>query len=359
MVQTTTMQAEHLHAIARQFFMAVNTPYNIADTVAEILVNANLAGHDSHGILRVPSYLEQIRAGTLKPASELAILEESNARLLVDSQAGFGHYASRQAMDKAITKARAENVCCVTFKPIHHIGRLGEYAEQAARAGCIGMITVGGGSKAGGTVLPFGAAKGALGTNPIAIGIPTGDDTPFVLDFATSVVARGKILVADSKDTALPPGAIVDSAGQPSVIPADFFEGGHMLTMGNHKGYALSLLVSLLGGLGGNFVPEDAAMAGAFMQVFNVEAFMPLDQYQQNVRAFLDGMKGLPPAADVEEVLVPGDFEYRRRSQNLEHGIEVPAPIMEELAESAAQLGLSLDEQIIKPEDRMRYVPPN
>ncbi|MEM7132532.1 MAG: Ldh family oxidoreductase [Chloroflexota bacterium] len=129
--------------------MAVNTPRHIADTVAEVLVNANLTGHDSHGILRVPSYLEQIEAGTLNPASELAVLEEANARLLVDSQGGFGHYASRQAMEKAIAKARRENVCCVTFNPIHHIGRLGEYAEQAARSDCIGMITIGGGSTAG------------------------------------------------------------------------------------------------------------------------------------------------------------------------------------------------------------------
>lgn len=285
MIQTKPMRAEHLHAMARQFFMAVKTPRHIADTVAGILVNANLAGHDSHGILRIPSYLQQIESGTLNPGRELAILEEGNARLLVDSQGGFGHYASQQAMNKAIAKARTENVCCVNFKPINHIGRLGEYAEQAARAGCIGMITVGGGSAVGGTVLPFGAAKGALGTNPIAIGVPTGDDTPFVLDFATSVVARGKILVAESQDADLPTGVIVDRAGQPTVKPADFFDGGHLLTAGNHKGYALSLFVCLLGGLGGNFTPEELGMGGAFMQVFNIEAFMPLTHYQQNSNA--------------------------------------------------------------------------
>ena len=192
----TRFQANHFHAIARRLFMAAGTTHPIADFVAEILVNANLAGHDSHGVQFLPMYLDRIENGGISPAVEPVITKETATTLLVDGKGGFGHYTTRQALYWAIDKAKESNVCCVNFAGLTHIGRLGEYAELAVAADCMVILTSGGGSKNSGNVTPFGGAQPALSTNPIAVGVPTGDDAPFILDFATSIVAGAKVRVA-------------------------------------------------------------------------------------------------------------------------------------------------------------------
>ena len=345
MTQSNRHSASYLQQISRKLFAATGAPDDIASTVAEILVNANLAGHDSHGVQFVPMYLDRIEDGHIDNKAYPAIVRESANTLHVDGKNGFGHTMSRQAMEWAIERARKSTVCCVTFQNTTHIGRLGEYAEQAARAGCITLITLGGASAAGSQVVPFGGARGALGTNPIAVGIPTGDDAPFVIDFATSVVAGGKILVAMSKGLDVPDGVMVDSEGSPSTNPEDFRKGGYLLPFGGHKGYALSLFFSLMGGLAGQFNAELTSMAGLFMQVYDVAAFTPLDGYQRNVRAVLDAMKSIPPAPGFDEVLVPGDFENRSRQQRLAEGIEVPADTFARLEAWADKLNVSLNEE--------------
>ena len=334
--------AESLQRITQQLFAAARTPDDIAAAVAEILVNANLAGHDSHGVQFAPMYLDRIEAGDIAPSAYPEIVRETANTLHVDGHGGFGHYMSRQAMQWAIEKARQSAVCCVTFQNTTHIGRLGEYAEQAARAGCVTLITLGWASVEGSQVVPFGGARGVLGTNPIAVGIPTGDDTPFVIDFATSVIAGGKILVARSKGEDLPPGAIVDKRGRPSTDTADYFDGGFLLPFGGHKGYALSLFFSLIGGLAGGFAGERTAMSGLFMQVCDVAAFSPLEAYQRQVRAVLDGIKATPPAPGFDEVLVPGDFESRSRQQRLAEGIELPSETYRQIEAWADKLNVSL-----------------
>jgi len=345
MTQSTRHSADYLQRISRDLFAASGAPDDIASTVAEILVNANLAGHDSHGVQFVPMYLDRIEDGGIDNKAYPEIVRESANTMHVDGKKGFGHTMSRQAMEWAIERARNSAVCCVTFQNTTHIGRVGEYAEQAARAGCITLITLGGASAAGSQVVPFGGARGALGTNPIAVGIPTGDDAPFVIDFATSVVAGGKILVAESKGLDVPEGAIIDSKGNPTTSPADFRNGGYLLPFGGHKGYALSLFFSLMGGLAGEFNAELTSMAGLFMQVYDVAAFTPLEGYQRNVRAVLDAMKSIPPAPGFDEVLVPGDFEHRSRQQRLAEGIEVPADTFARIQAWAEKLNVSLTEK--------------
>lgn len=334
--------AQYLRRISRNLFAAAGTPDDIATNVADILVRANLAGHDSHGVQFVPMYLDRIEAGEIAQTAYPEIVRETANTLHVDGHKGFGHYMSRQAMDWAIDRARRSTVCCVTFENTTHIGRLGEYAEQAAKAGCVTMITLGWASGGVSQVVPFGGAQGVLGTNPIAVGIPTGDDAPFVIDFATSVIAGGKVMVARSKGVDLPTGAIVDKHGRPSTDPAAYYDGGFLLPFGGHKGYALSLFFSLIGGLAGGFASEHTAMSGLFMQVYDVAAFSPLEEYQRNVRVVLDGVKATTPAPGFDEVLVPGDFEYRSRQQRLTEGIEVPAETFGKIEEWAGKLDVSI-----------------
>lgn len=355
MTTTHRFPAAYLHSVTRRLFVAAGTPYHIADDVAEILVKSNLAGHDSHGVLRCPQYLQRIDEGRIIPSAEPVVLKETASTLLIDGQGGFGLYTARWAMKRAIEKAHAAQVCCVSLTRTGHIGRVGEYAEQAAEAGCIGIITSGDSRPGDEQVAPFGGIKGTLGTNPFAAGVPTGDDVPFVLDYATSVIAEGKIKVAVSKGVDLPEGCIIDQHGVPSVRTADFYGGGALLPFGAHKGYALSVFVTLLGGLTGNFDIERRTMDGKFMQVIDVAAFTPLEAYQRGVRATLDGIKTMPPAAGVAEVLVPGEPEHRSRMRRLAEGIELPDPVYRQICGRAQALGVSLSESEVSATDLARY----
>ena len=355
MATTHRLQASYLHSITRRIFVAAGATRHIADDVAEILVNANLAGHDSHGVLRIPAYLHSIEDGGLVPNVEPEVTRETANTMFFDGKNCFGHYIARQAMNRAIEKAKAADICSVSIINTGHIGRLGEYAEAAAEAGCIGIITTGGGGRMQGITVPFGGAGGATSTNPIAVGVPTGDDAPFVIDIATSMIAEGKIQVARSKGEDLPEGHIVDKNGNPSIKPADFYDGGFLLPFGLHKGYSIGLLVCLLGGLSGSFDVEKGAMGGCFMQVINVNAMTPLEEYQQGVRAFLDGIKSIPPAPGFNEVLVPGDFEHRNRVQRLADGIEIPDTIHQQISECAEKLGVSMSEDAVEAANAERY----
>ena len=355
MAETHTFRASYLHAVTRQIFMAMDTPRHIADTVAGILVNANLTGHDSHGVLRITLYLDWMRENRLHPTVEPKVVKETDNTLIVNGGYGFGHYTAQASIEMAIEKAKSANVACVSLVDTSHIGRLGEYTEVASRAGCISLITFGTGQGGVWPVVPFGGAVGGLGTNPIAVGCPTGDDSPFVSDIATSMVAEGKLRVARSKKADVLEGYILDKHGNPTVKTADFYDGGYLLPFGGHKGYALSLVTCLLGGLSEEFDIEKGRMVGVFMQVINIEAFTPLEKYQRGVRALLDGMKATVPAPGFDEVLVPGDFEYRCRIDRLINGIEIPDTIHQKIQEHAAELKVSIAENVVEAADIKRY----
>ena len=335
-------RAEYLQDVTRRILVAAGTPEHIAADVAEVLVNANLTGHDSHGVLRIPWYLEALEKGEIVPDAEPAVLRETASTLLVDGRRGFGHYVARWAMRRAVEKAEQAGICCVSLTRLNHIGRLGEYAEQAARAGSIGIVTWGSAEPGEGTTVPFGGARGVLGTNPITAGVPVDERPPFILDFATSAIAVGKIHVARSRGVNLPDGCLIDKHGRPSVRPDDYYDGGYVLPAGGHKGYALSLLICLLGGLSGQFDARRTLMEGGYMQVISVGAFLPPEEYQRSVAAVLDGIKATPLAQGVGEILIPGEPEHRTRVQRLAEGIEVPQTIWQQVEGCAQKVGVSL-----------------
>lgn len=349
-------QAGYLYALSRKMFSVAGAPQHIAETIAETLVNANLAGHDSHGVQFVPGYLSSIESGSMDPAAEPSIIKETERTLVLEAGQCSGIYLAKRAMEMATERAKQSETCRVSFVRGHHIGRLGEWAELAARRGCIGIIASGrGGGPDGGDILPYGGKESQLGTNPIAIGVPTGDDAPFVMDYATSVIAGGKVLVARSKGLQLPEGCIVDKDGNPTTDPAAFGGGGSLLAFGKHKGYGLSLVTCLLGGLSGDFNLEDLSMRGVYMQAMDVEAFVPLKDYQRGVRAFLDDIKSTPPTSGFDEVFVPGDFEHNNRTQRLADGIELPEGVWERIETSAEKLGVSTGEDEFDDADLAHY----
>ena len=321
---------------------AVGTPEEIARRVSDGLVGANLAGHDSHGVIRLTGYLDQVDQKIVAVTERPQVIRETPATAVLDARRGWGHFAADRGMALAIEKARTTGLGAVALLRINHAGRMGEYVEAAARAGCVGMLFAGLGGRDVGCAAPLGGRGRYLGSNPIAVGIPCGDGPPFVLDFATTVAARGKIQVAQSRGSQLPEGWIVDAQGRASVRPEDFFSGGSLLHFGGHKGYALSLMTCAVGGLSGAFQAEHARIGGIFLIAINVEAFQPLDVYQANVRRFLDTIKEAGRASADQEILTPGEPEWRSRQARLAEGIELPEKVWNTITDAAWKRGAVL-----------------
>ena len=241
-----TLKAETLAQAASAILEAAGTPHDIAQFVADSLVGANLAGHDSHGVIQIPGYVELIRIGALAPAARPEVVKEGPAIVQVDGGFGFGQFTAHVCMNLAVEKARKNQLAMVTVVRASHIGRCGQWAEQAARAGLIGMLGVSWGNGPF-SATPFGGAGRVLSTNPLAVGIPLREGPPFILDFATTAVAEGKLRVSRAKGEAVPDGWIVDGVGRPTNDVEDFYTGGGMLQMfGGHKGFALSMMIELL-----------------------------------------------------------------------------------------------------------------
>jgi LDH2 family malate/lactate/ureidoglycolate dehydrogenase len=353
-VAETVHQAAALEDLARRIFLAMGAEPPVAATVARHLVRANLSGHDSHGMLRIVQYVADADRGDLVPAATAAVTRESQAVGIIDARRGFGHSATALAMEWATERAHQFGIAAAAVRRANHIGRLGEYAELAAARGVIGIATVG--VVGSGGVTPFGGRGRYLGTNPWAIGVPAAGEEPMIYDAATSAVAEGKLRVARSKGAAVPAGAIVDSAGKPSLDPADYYAGGAMLPLGGalagHKGYGLALASALVGSLAmiGDEEPTTAGtastpsnpgwLAGAFVIAIDPEWFGGADAYRTAVGGALAGLRRQPAAEGVTEILIPGDPERRSRALREREGIPIPDPVWNDLLVVAERYGV-------------------
>ena len=329
---------------------AVGSPKAVSQQVAHSLVEANLTGHDSHGVIRVPAYIRSVQDGRVHPGAEIRVVRESATTALLDCGYGFGQVAATQGMELAISKARQHDLGMVVLQHCGHIGRLGEYVVTAAERGLMGLVLCNG-SGPGGIVAPFGGIGRALGANPIAWGIPGGrtdegqDGKPVFLDYATSVCAQGKIQVAADKGQLIPDGWLLDKEGHPTRDPRAQFDGGVMLPFGGHKGYALGAMIELLGGgLSGSgtcLQPSYKWDQGTMLMAVNLEAFQPLDEFRRMVADFTVRVKATPRAADVAEILVPGEPEWRSKAERERTGIPLPEKTWDRIVETAKSLGLT------------------
>lgn len=335
--------AEKLADSARQIFVAAGAPDDIAEKVSQSLVGAMLAGHDSHGVIRVPAYVQQIRAGRLAPAARPSVIRETATTAVVSGNWGFGQIAAFYATDLAIRKARDSQTATVGVVQCNHVGRLGEYSEIVAGAGLVAMSTVGGFAGSG-AVAPFGGVGRALGTNPISFGIPTHEHPSLIVDFATSMVAEGKLQVARAKHEPIPEGWILDKEGRPTTNAEDFYTGGVLLPFGGHKGYALSLVAEILGGslAGVEAYRDDRFGAGFFIWVLDPSAFRPAEDFDASVDRLLDKVKAVPPAPGFAEVLAPGEPEVRSRARRAIDGVPIAEDTWEGLRATAKELGTEI-----------------
>lgn len=328
---TCRLCADALLPYVKRLLEATGSPEDIAATVAQHLVRSDLKGYTSHGIYQLPGYLQKVEQGEIVPAARPEVTRETSSTAAVEAHAGWGLYAAMWCMQLAVEKAHASGLGGVTMVNSSHIGRVGAYVEYAAAQNCIGLVLRGGGGRGRANALPFGGAEPALGSNPIAMAVPAADGKHFVGDFATTALSNGRMQIVRATGGTLPPGCIVDRAGQPSTNPADFFDGGKHLVFGGYKGYAVSLLTCLAGGLAGTYSAAEKRMSGTYVQAISIEAFQPVDQYQEAVAAFLEGIRSTPPAAGFSEVLVPGDLARRHEECHLREGIETPRPFWEKL----------------------------
>lgn len=327
---------EELRELMRALLMAVGTPEDIACFVGDALVDANLAGHDSHGVIRMLAYLDQVQSGALEPAARPTVAKSSGAMTMVDGHWGWGQTAMQMATEEAIRGATEFGIGLGTVDRCYHIGRVAPYVEFVASRQMVGMAM----ANAGPAVAPYGGRSRVMGTNPFAWSIPrAGDELPVTLDVATAFIAEGKLRVARANGLLAPPGALVNLAGHPCVDPNDFYDGGALLAFGAHKGSGISLLAQMMGrGLAG-MVPERLASHrganGPVIIAIDVARLAPLDDFLNAVEEQVDDVHRAAPAEGFDSVLLPGEPEIIERARRERDGIEVAEPIWTGLMEAA------------------------
>jgi uncharacterized oxidoreductase len=344
-----TVQADRLTTIARALLRAAGATPEEADAVATGCINANLAGHDSHGIIAVPTYIERIKAGHIVPGAKWTIVRESPATTVIDGNWGFGFHVNARAMQLTIDKAKQTDVAAVTVLRQSHVGRLAAYPLMAIKEDMIGIATADSGRSTK-VVAPFGGREARLGTNPIAIAVPSDLDGPFCLDMATSAVAAGKVALAAARGEQIPKGWIVDDSGKQSTDPTRLRRGGALLPLGGTEGYKgsglaamVEVLCGLLTGLGFGVEPSGRHNDGCFMAVFRVEAFRPLKDFKREVAEFAAYLKATPPSEGSPGVFYPGEVEYLRERQRRQSGIDVENATWDKLRALAGSFGVAAE----------------
>lgn len=342
------ISADDLRQRAKRVITAYGSTDAEATIVVEHLVNANLRGHDSHGVGMIPTYTDSLLTGKLKPNQHAAFLRQEPSIAVFDGQLGYGQVIAREAMDWAIGAAKATGLAMYALRRTHHIGRVGTYGEQAAAARLVSLSFVNVIGHAG-RVAAFGGKDGRFGTEPVCIAVPTSDKArPVILDFATSSVALGKMRVAYNEGRKVAPGLMIDAEGQPSDEPAKLYNEpkGSVLPFGGHKGSGLALICGLLGGaLGGSgtIQPETPAEGGVYNGMFtlvvNPERLVENDYFLHEVDALVKHVKD-SPAAGAKPVQVAGEPERAYMADRLANGIVVDDTTWEQLNKSARDGGL-------------------
>ena len=349
-----------MRGIVSAIFRSCGCDAEEAGRIAWFLVSANLTGHDSHGVVRVPRYVENIETGHTLPGQSVTVLAESPTHAVLDGHYGFGQTVGPQAVDFGIARAGAAGLAVVALRRSGHLGRIGDWAERAAAAGLISIHFVN--VENGALVAPFGGAARRFATNPVCIGIPPLPDRPMLLlDMATSVVAEGKVLVAAQGGAALPEGALIGLDGKPSADPATLYGApaanvrpspvhgtGAIRAFGGHKGSGLAFMCEILAGVlcgGGTSGPphgEGRRISNGMLSIYLDPAHFGAEAFGREALAYVNYVKSSPPADGMAEVLVPGEPEARNRAHRQIHGVTLPAVSWAELCRVAERLAVPI-----------------
>jgi uncharacterized oxidoreductase len=334
------LPAEPLQRLIADIFQAEGCAAAEAGRIARNLVSASLTGHDSHGVMRTPRYVFWLRQGHVKAGQTLRIVSETRSFALADGGSGFGQTIAPQSVELGLAKARNDGVAVIALRNSGHIGRVGDWAEMAAAAGFVSVhfVNVAGSQ----LVAPFGGVERRMSTAPFTVGFPMAGAEPIILDFATSMVAEGKVMVAASGGAPLPADVLIDADGRFSNDPRtlygeapDAHNGGErtgtgaIRAMGEHKGSGLALICELLAGAltaSGCCGPDQRPLANGMLSFYIDPGALGLaESMTAHARRYLDWVKGSRPAEPGGEVLLPGEPERRKRAIRLREGIPLPA----------------------------------
>lgn len=344
---TLTVAADRLREWVARLFAAAGCSRDEAELIAASLVQSNLYGHDSHGVALVPMYLEDLRHGFAAAGVDVRVASDFGAVAALDGRRGFGQAVGRQAMALAIERARRFGCAVIGLHNAHHLGRIGEWAEQCAAAGMASVHFAN--VLATPVVAPWRGTDARLVTNPFCVGMPH-EPHPMVLDYATSAMAVGKVRVAQTKGVPVPDGVLIDAAGQPTNDPAVLAADppGALLPFAQHKGYALAVMCELLGGmLSGGSVQSGRRAGGVFNNmlslVFDADRLRARDERRAQIEALARWVQASPPRDPDAPVLLPGEPERLTERERRRHGIPVPAATAAALVAEARRLGIGED----------------
>lgn len=336
----------HLERIACRLLEGIGATEPEARIVADHLVTANLAGHDSHGMIRIPQYHAHAKDGRLRLGQAVQVVKETPTTAVIDGHYTWGQVVATRAVDVAIEKARQHALAAVAVRKCYHVGRVGVYPLRAAHAGFIAKVWCNGHGVP--RVAPWGGTEPRFGTNPIAIAVPTAGQ-PILVDITTSVVAEGKVRLAKNKGVRVPDGWLLDKEGSPTTNPQDLYDGGTLLPLGGsvgHKGFALSLVDDILGGAltgdGCGGMPGVPIGNGLLIEVTNPEAFLDRREYLDRVEAFLAYVRSSKPRPGVGEILMPGEPELRTEAARRAEGVFLDDETWRQIGEVAAEVGVTL-----------------
>jgi len=330
-----------------RIFVAAGCGQREANCVARNLVDANLCGHDSHGVIRIMQYVGYMQEGTVRAGEEIKIVCETDTALVVDGNLGMGQVICEQTMDRVARKAKKHGLAIGSIRNTGHMGRLGYWAEQLARDDLISLHflnTTGLGMLA----VPFGGTDRRLSLCAVAACVPCETRPPLLLDFTTTVVAEGKLRVARNQGVQVPPGTIVDKSGQPTTDPNDFYDGGALLPIASHKGHGLNMIADILSGAlsGGGCTAPGKDFLQNTMTCIAIDPAPLVDRkaYFAEIQRYCAWVTDSPPSKPGHDVLAPGDVEHRTRQEREHSGIPIDETTWGQITELAVSLGLSGDD---------------
>jgi uncharacterized oxidoreductase len=332
---------ERLHQITRAIFHAAGCSSAEAERIAAHLVEANLVGHDSHGVIRIATYVQWLKSGKVLSDQSIQVAFENDVIAVVDGQFGFGQTIGEQAMQIGIEKSAKHGIAVIALRNSGHLGRIGDWPLQAAQAGRVSLHFVNT-TGAGILVAPFGGINRRLSANPIAAGVPVAGGSPMIIDMSMCTMAEGKIRVALNKGVPVPEGCIIDSEGKPTTDPRVFYGDppGAILSIAGHKGYGLGMLCEVMAGAltgGGcsNPVHKDRVVNGMLSIILDSSFFQADPVFDAEIQRFIEWVKSSAKAQPDGEILMPGEIEERTKAKRLRDGIEIDDKTWSQIVETA------------------------
>ncbi len=345
MAAAPRVDADRLIDFAAAVYSSAGMPEADARLVADTLVQADLWGHQSHGVLRLGWYLDRIRNKVMNPVTKPEFVVDAGAIAVIDGHDGVGHVLTVLATKEAVKRAKQHGIGAVGVRMSNHFGTCMYYTLMGAREGCVMLLTTNGGP----AMAPWGGRRKIIGTNPLSVAAPAGNRAPFVVDMAATGVARGKIYLARNKGLPIPLGWAINNAGEPTTDPQQAIDG-IILPMAEHKGYAIAAMVDLLSGVltGSGFLSNvhspyktaEKSNCGHLMIALNIEAFQPLAQFNARMEQFVAEIKAVPTAKGFDEVFYPGEIEANNNAKNRKEGISLPEDTLADLRRIAKETGL-------------------